>query len=141
MCLPPWQCSSNASRPLILLGLFAILIAMPRAGIAQEESPIRTEPAVTAECDSDLDGAFLFAAIGSSPIVVGLLGGSDSDPSAGWLLLGVVGGIAGFWGGLAYDSADCRDPLARGEDRVSVDEVLKQPIPQVACGEENPSDD
>lgn len=58
-------------------------------------------------CDSDWDGAAIGAAIGVSPMILSILISDDVEGSTGWLLLGAVGGIAGFWAGLAIDSASC----------------------------------
>jgi hypothetical protein len=68
------------------------------------------ESSLPAECDSDWDGAFLGAAIGLSPIVWSVLTSRPGDDAPLGLKLGVVGGIAGFWIGLAVDSRICGDP-------------------------------
>ena len=57
-------------------------------------------------CDSDWDGAFIGGGIGVSPLIFAAFFSEGGEPGA-WYILGFVGGIAGFWGGLAVDSAIC----------------------------------
>lgn len=61
-------------------------------------------------CDSDWDGALLGAAIGVSPMLIGSLSHGPGDGVPLGFQLGFVGGIAGFWIGLAIDSRNCEDP-------------------------------
>lgn len=62
------------------------------------------------ECDPDWDGAFLGAAIGISPLVVSMFTAGEGDGVPLGFKLGFVGGIAGFWTGLAIDSRNCVQP-------------------------------
>lgn len=71
----------------------------------------RDSLAVTTDCDTDFDGAVLGSAIGSIPVWVTFIGGTD-ESEAGMFILGVIGAVAGFWIGLAVDSTDCEDPRA-----------------------------
>jgi hypothetical protein len=59
-------------------------------------------------CDSDWDGAFLGAAIGISPLVFSVFTAGEGDGVPLGFKLGFVGGIAGFWTGLAIDSRSCK---------------------------------
>ena len=67
----------------------------------------RAATASAHRCDSDWDGAAVAGLIGVSPLFLAALLSDNVEGSTGWLLLGLVGGIAGFWGGLAIDSARC----------------------------------
>lgn len=60
-------------------------------------------------CDSDWDGALLGAAIGISPLVYSIFTAGEGDDVPLGVKLGFVGGIAGFWAGLAIDSRNCRE--------------------------------
>lgn len=60
------------------------------------------------DCDSDFDGALWGTLIGLSPVAIAIIS-TDPEPT-GMLIAGIVGAIAGFWIGLAVDSAhpdDC----------------------------------
>lgn len=60
-------------------------------------------------CDNDFDGALWGTLIGLSPVAVAILTTDNpGDEAAGTLVLGIIGGIAGFWIGLAVDSASCK---------------------------------
>lgn len=68
------------------------------------------QESIAEECDSDLDGALLGAAIGLSPFVVSLFTAGPGDGVPLGFKLGFVGGIAGFWVGLGLDSRVCDVP-------------------------------
>jgi imidazolonepropionase-like amidohydrolase len=72
-----------------------------------EPTPAPSNEPVSDACDSDWDGAAMAGLIGVSPLFFTALLSDNVEGSTGWLLLGVTGGIAGFWGGLAIDSAMC----------------------------------
>jgi len=73
--------------------------------VSRQNNVLRSE-----ECDPDWDGAFLGAAIGISPLVYSVFTAGEGDGVPLGFKLGFVGGIAGFWAGLAIDSRNCRDP-------------------------------
>lgn len=75
---------------------------------ARRETRDPVAPDGAGTCDGDFDGAFLGAIVG---VVPGLLVSLDAPPEYGngGPLLMLVGAIAGFWGGLAYDSMDCEE--------------------------------
>lgn len=59
-------------------------------------------------CDSDWDGAFKGAAFGTIPgLAVLSFIANDEMEELGAMMTVFVGSVAGFWVGLAVDSADC----------------------------------
>jgi hypothetical protein len=62
------------------------------------------------ECDPDWDGALLGGAIGISPLVFSMFTAGEGDGVPLGFKIGFIGGIAGFWGGLAIDSRSCEEP-------------------------------
>ncbi len=73
----------------------------------EKPTPAPSNEPVSDACDSDWDGAAMAGLIGVSPLFFTALLTDNVEGSTGWLLLGVTGGIAGFWRGLAVDSARC----------------------------------
>ena len=87
-----------------------LLIAITLGGCAtapvarSREAPVDRQ---ARECDSDWDGALLGGAIGISPLLIGSLSHGPGDGVPLGFKLGFIGGIAGFWIGLAIDSRNC----------------------------------
>jgi hypothetical protein len=76
------------------------------------EQAVQDSMGVRTDCDTDVDGAMIGGVLGTIPLWLSFFGGQE-DEQLTMVFLGFVGGIAGFWAGLAVDSLDCEDPRAR----------------------------
>lgn len=96
------------SRSAALLLLFTVVSWQPAEAFQQRAE--RSKPVLApSSCDSDFDLALLLAAGGSAPLWGTLLFGKGDEGDLAPLMWGLIGGIAGFWAGLAIDSLDCHE--------------------------------
>ena len=120
----PGDRSLKSTTAAVSVGLVLLVPLAAMAQSAAHHTPFQApslDLSLQEECDSDLNGALIGAAIGVSPAILAFIIQDEEEAQAA-LGIGIIGGVVGFVAGLAVDSSNCSATQMNRLPQVLLDE-------------------